>query len=346
MDTNSNEQPHISVVIVNWNGNRTLQRCLKSLEKQTYRDFETIVVDNSSTDRSREILKKDWANRLELVLLDCNTGYCGGNNRGMRIARGSLIALLNNDAETDENWLKEIADAAKRHPEVGMFASKIYFAGERNRFDSTGLLVYPDGMCRSRGWLEEDHGQFEIEEEVLAPNGAAAVYRKTMLEDTGLFDERYFAYLEDLDIALRGWIMGYSCVYVPPAIVYHVKSASCGIHSKEKAFYAERNRLWNLLKLFPVNLIILSPAYTLYRYFMQAYAVFTKQGASHGFVCKYSKSELAFVLVKALYTAILGTSYALKKRRKLNKRSRTNSKELSKIIKRFKLSPAELALKD
>ena len=340
------KQPNISVIIVNWNGNRTLDSCLRSLENQTYRDFETIVVDNSSTDNSREILINDWADRIELLLLDCNTGYCAGNNCGIKKARGSLIALLNNDAEVDENWLKEIADAAKQNPEAGMFASKIYFAGERNRFDSTGLLVYPDGMCRSRGWLEKDNGQYEKEEEVLAPNGAAAVYRKKMLEDTGFFDERYFAYLEDLDIALRGWIMGYSCKYVPSAIVYHVKSSSYGIHSKEKAFYAERNRLWNLLKLFPLNLIILSPVYTLYRYFMQAYAVFTKRGASHGFVCKFSKRELAFVLVHAIYESLLGVPHALKKRRKLNKIRRMSSKKLSKTIKRFNLSPFELAMKD
>ena len=346
MDRHLNKQPNISVIIVNWNGYQTLERCLKSLEKQTYRNFETIVVDNFSTDRSRKILKSEWANRLELVLLDCNTGYCGGNNRGIEIAKGSLIALLNNDAETDENWLKELADAEKRNPKAGMFASKIYFASEKNRFDSTGLLVYQDGMCRSRGWLEKDKGQFENEEEVLAPNGAAAVYRKKMLEDTGLFDERYFAYLEDLDIALRGWIMGYTCIYVPTAIVYHVKSASCGIHSKQKAFYAERNRLWNLLKLFPLHLIIVSPVYTLYRYFFQAYSVFTKQGASHGFVCNYSKSELAFVLVKAVCTGLLGVPHALKKRSIINKRSRTSSKKLASVIKRFKLSTVELALKD
>tara|TARA_B100000315_G_scaffold186871_1_gene176395 strand:+ start:2856 stop:3896 length:1041 start_codon:yes stop_codon:yes gene_type:complete len=336
----------ISVVIVNWNGNQTLERCLKSLDKQIYRNFETIVVDNFSTDSSRETLINDWAERIELLLLDGNTGYCAGNNCGIRKARGSLIALLNNDAEVEESWLEEIVGAEQRYPNAGMFASKIYFAGERNRLDSTGLLVYPDGMCRSRGWLESDNGQFENEEEVVAPNGAAAVYRKRMLEDAGLFDERYFAYLEDLDIALRGWIMGYTCVYIPSAIVYHVKSASSGIHSKEKAFYAERNRIWNLLKLFPFNSIIVSPVYTLYRYFLQALSVFNGQGACHGFVCRYSKSELAIVLVKAVCAGLLGVPHALKNRRRINKRSRINSKNLANIIKRFKLSTVELALKD
>ena len=338
--------PHISVVVLNWNGVACVEGCLKSLEAQSYQDFEVIVVDNASTDGSRELLTSKWQDRVSLVLLDRNTGYCGGNNRGIEKARGSLIALVNNDAEADPRWLEAVAAAAQRHPQAGMFASRIYNSVERNHFDSAGLLVYPDGVCRSRGWLEVDLGQYGVEEEVLGPNGAAAVYRRTMLEETGVFDERYFAYLEDLDLAMRGWLLGYTCVYVPEAIVYHLKSNSSGHHSKTKAFYVERNRVWNLVKLFPSWLVLVSPAFTAYRYLLQSYAALTHRGASGGFVRRYSRTELLVVLAKAVASALSGLPAMLRQRNDLRRKRRLSRTEFTRVISRFKLPALELALKD
>jgi len=338
--------PQISVVVLNWNGAACIDKCLQSLERQTYRDFEIVVVDNSSTDGSGEHIATAWKGRVTLVLLDKNQGYCGGNNRGLEVARGSLIIFLNNDAEADPLWLEEIAAAAARHPRAGMFASRVYSAIERNRFDSVGLLVYPDGVCRSRGWLEVDRGQYDTEEEVLGPNGAAAVYRRSMLAETGGFDERYFLYLEDLDLAMRGWLMGYTCIYVPAAIVYHIKSLNSGHHSKLKAFYVERNRLWNLVKLFPPGLVLASPAFTLYRYFLQTFAAFTNRGASGGFVRNYSKFELAVVLTRALASAIAGLPYVRRQAREIREKRRLSQPDFYRVISRFKLSALDLALKD
>jgi GT2 family glycosyltransferase len=339
-------RPEISVIVLNWNGASCIESCLQSLEAQTHRDFEVLVVDNASTDGSRERLEADWAGRVSLVLLDRNWGYCGGNNRGIERARGSLIALLNNDTEVDPGWLAALASAARRHPEAGMFASRVYSATERTRFDSAGLLLYPDGVCRSRGRLEVDIGQYDREEEVLGPNGAAAAYRRTMLEETGLFDERYFAYLEDLDLAMRGWLLGHSCIYVPDAIVYHVRSLSFGDHSKLKAFLVERNRLWNLLKLFPLRLVLVSPAFTAYRYLLQAFAAFTNRGLSGSFVRDHSWDELIAVFLSALAAGLRGAPAMLRERRRLHRRRRLSDRELRRrVISRFKLPALELALK-
>jgi GT2 family glycosyltransferase len=344
--TDSGPPPFISVIVLNWNGSACIDECLRSLEAQTYRDFEVVVVDNCSTDGSRELLQREWAGRVCLHLLDANYGYCGGNNRGIAQARGSLIVLLNNDTETDPGWLAALAGGAKRNPGAGMFACRILNAFERDRFDSTGLLVYPDGVCRSRGWQEMDIGQYNREEEVLGPNGAAAAYRRDMLDETGLFDEPYFAYLEDLDLALRGWLLGFSCVYIPDAVVYHIKSLSSGHHSKLKAFYVERNRLWNLIKLFPLRLILVSPAFTSYRYILQSFAALTHQGASGGFVHSYSRSALISVLMRAVGSGILGLPYMLRRRREVQRTRRLGHQDYMRVISRFKLSALELALKD
>jgi len=345
-DERGGPPPQISVVVLNWNGADCIEACLQSLEAQTYRDFEVIVVDNASTDGSRERLHAAWAERVRLLLLDVNTGYCGGNNRGIAEARGALIVLLNNDTVAHPGWLAALAAAAERHPNAGMFASRIYSSEQRNRFDSVGLLVYPDGVCRSRGWLEVDTGQYDQEEEVLGPNGAAAAYRRSMLVDAGPFDEAYFAYLEDLDLAMRGWIMGYHCIYVPDAIVYHLKSNSSGHHSKLKAYYVERNRLWNLVKLFPPWLVVVSPAFTAYRYLLQSFAAITHRGASGGFVRRYSRAELVTVLAEAIASGIWGIPDMFRKRHELRRKRRITRRALAGVISRFKLPALELALKD
>lgn len=338
--------PRISVIVLNYNGIDCIDTCLTSLEAQTFRDFEIIVVDNNSKDGSRELLEKEWKGRASLILLSENVGYCGGNNRGIERARGSVILLLNNDIEAHHRLLEILASAETRFPEAGMFATCIYYARARNRFDSAGLLIYPDGVCRSRGWLELDMGQYRQEEEVLGPNGAAAAYRRSMLEETGYFDEKYFAYLEDLDLAMRGQIMGYPCIYVPEAISYHLKSHKFGHHSKLKAFYVERNRLWNLIKLFPLSLIIVSPAFTVYRYILQTYAVVTQRGASGKFVRDYSRFDLMIILIRALLAGFRAIPAMLKQRRSIKTKSQISRKDFYTLFSKFKLSALELALKD
>jgi hypothetical protein len=345
-ESSSIKSPHTSVIVLNFNGIHCIERCLRSLEAQTYRDFETIVVDNNSTDGSKEILETKWKDRVRLIFLEENTGYCGGNNRGIEQARGSLLLLLNNDVEAHPRMLEILADASDRYPDAGMFAACIYYAYSRSRFDSTGLLIYPDGACRSRGWLEVDVGQYSKEEEVLGPNGAAAAYRRVMLEETGLFDEKYFSYLEDLDLALRAQLMGYSCIYIPEAIAYHLKSHNFGHHSKLKAFYVERNRLWNLIKLFPLLLVIVSPAFSAYRYILQTYAALTDRGVSGGFVRDYSRRDLVSILIKALLAGTKDLPQMLRKRRIIQKKRRISKKGIYRLISRYKLPALELALKD
>ncbi len=337
--------PRVSVIILNWNGRELLKACLGSLAAQTYEDFETIVVDNGSDDGSPEMVGIEFGD-VVLVRNPENTGFCRGNNIGMERAGGSLVVLLNNDAEVAPDFLEKLVAAADLDPEFGMFAPRIMMYDKRSVFDSTGLLVYPDGICRSRGWLEEDEGQFDEADEVLGPNGCAAMYRTSMLADVGVFDERYFAYLEDLDLAFRGQLRGWKCRYVPDAVAYHKKSMTSGYHSAFKAYLVERNRIWNAFKLFPRRLLFLSPFYTLARYVAQGYATATGKGISSSFVRDYSRLRLAGILVRSSLSAIRRLPEIMAERRRIQQNRRLGALAVFVLMKKYRLSLRELAFKD
>ena len=338
--------PLASLVVLNWNGLSCIESCLRSIVSQTYKRFELIVVDNHSTDGSRELLQGRWKNRIRLVALDRNMGYCGGNNRGMAACTGELIALLNNDVTLDPCWLSEIVKASVRKPEAGMFASKILSSGKPGILDSAGLLLYPDGVCRSRGWLEPDRDEYRRETEVLAPNGAVAVFRRSLLGKTGGFDEAYFAFLEDLDLGMRGQLLGLSCFYVPTAVAYHEKSVNFGNYSKQKAFLVERNRIWNLVKLFPVFFILVSPAFTIYRYILQTVSAIILKGSAGQFVRRYSRFEAFGILARSIIAAFSEIPRMAGQRRFIQRTMKLDRRQYHKLIGRFKLPAAELVFKE
>lgn len=337
--------PRFSVVVLNWNERELLRACLQSIAAQTFDDYDLWVVDNGSQDGSAEMVAADFPD-AHLRRLSENTGFCHGNNVALAEADGDLVVLVNNDAELAPDFLACLADADRRHPEAGMFAARVMMFDRREVFDSVGLLVYPDGVCRSRGWLEKDVGQYDEPVEVLGPVGCAAAYRRTMLDDVGVFDERYFAYLEDLDLALRGQLRGWGCRYVADARAWHKKSMTSGNHSKFKAFHVERNRIWNAVKLFPLRLLLLSPVYTLARYVAQGFAAATGTGISGNFSRDYSRGELATILVRAYVSAFAGLPETWRLRRKIQRQRKRGALDVYLLMRRYRLPLLELAFKD
>ena len=140
---------------------------------------------------------------------------------------------------------------AEADPRVGMCASKILTYDDPRVIDSVGLLLFRDGLGRGRGRLQRDVGAFNKPEDVLLPSGCAALYRRAMLDEIGLFDEAFFMYCEDVDLGLRGRVAGWRCRFVPDAVVRHRYSASAGRYSLRKVFLVERNRIWVMVKYFP-----------------------------------------------------------------------------------------------
>lgn len=244
-------EPRVSVIIPNWNGVRYLAPCLASLRSQRFRDFEVIVVDNASTDDSVEMVQRDYP-EVRLVRLATNKGLTGGVNAGIAEARGDIIVLLNNDTEADENWLAELVGALDAHPEASMAASKMRLFDRRQVIHSAGDYYRTDGIPGNRGVWEEDTGQYDNSDQVFGPCGGAAAYRRSLLDQIGLFDEDLFMYCEDVDMAWRARLAGHRCVFAPQAVVYHHLSATGG--GKLASFYTGRNTIYVIVKNYPGDL--------------------------------------------------------------------------------------------
>ncbi len=217
----------LTVIIPNWNGEKFLNTCLGSLRRQSTLDFETVVVDNGSTDGSVELVRRDFP-EVRLVPLRENRGFSTAVNVGLRSSNAEYAALLNPDTEADPGWLEALLDAARRHPEAGLFASKLVDFHDRRVLDGAGDALRRSGLPYRLGHGELDRGQFDSETFVFGACAAAALYRRALFEEIGSFDEDFFAYCEDGDISFRSQLAGYRCLYVPEAVVYHVGSASTG----------------------------------------------------------------------------------------------------------------------
>lgn len=332
------------MIIVNWNGRHLLGECLDSLLAGHVDGLEIILVDNGSRDGSAEYVRERYRD-VKVIGLPRNLGFAGGNNAGIRTASGAYVALLNNDTRVDRDWLANLLAIAESGPRtVGMWACKILSYDKPDIFDNVGLLLYPDGLARGRGRLEADHGQYDRQGEALFPSGCAGLYRKKMLDEIGLFDEEFFAYADDVDLGLRGRLAGWECVYVPTAKVYHKYSSSSSAYSSLKAFLVERNRIWVLLKYYPVEMILISPFVTGARLLVHLYGALIGKGASGRFSEQSSIWHALTVLLKAWYSALGAFPDIYKQRRAFSRLRRIGRSELYRLFCTFRMSAREIAL--
>lgn len=238
----------VSVIVPNWNGGDFLRLSLESIRNQTYEPIEAIVVDDASTDGSADLVRVEFP-EMDLVCLPRNSGFAHAANTGIRRAHGAVIALLNNDAVAAARWIEELVTALGRHPEAGSAASKMLLWDRRDVINSAGDVFRRCGVPDSRGVWEPDRGQYDQEGEVFGACGGALACRRAMLDDIGLFDERFFMYCEDVDLAFRAQLAGYRCVYAPGAVVWHRLSASGG--GTLASYQCGRNFVWLLARDVP-----------------------------------------------------------------------------------------------
>lgn len=217
----------VAVIVPNWNGKRFLDACLLSLRQQTFKAFTTYVVDNGSSDGSVEYLRAHYP-EVKVVAHADNLGFSAAINAGIRASSGEYIAALNNDTEVDPHWLEVLVAVLDVRSDVGLCASKVLDFADRRVIDSYGDGYARTGIAFKVGILARDRGQFSKPLEVLSPCAAASIYRRSLFEDIGVFDEDFFCYMEDVDIGLRAALAGYRCLVVPDALVYHIGSASTG----------------------------------------------------------------------------------------------------------------------
>ena len=210
----------VAVIVLNWNGWHYLEGCLAALANQTYPNFEVVVVDNGSTDGSPDLVAGRYPS-VRLILNSTNRGFAAANNQAIQATSTAYVATLNNDTKVEPDWLAALVAAGEAHPEAGAIASKMVFAHAPEVINSCGIGLDRAGIA----WDLEGGCRVEAAtqaREVFGACAGAALYRRTMLDEIGLFDEDFFAYMEDVDLAWRGRLAGWSAVFAPGAVVTHV----------------------------------------------------------------------------------------------------------------------------
>jgi GT2 family glycosyltransferase len=321
----------VTVVVPTLAADETLAECLDSLARQTFRDFEIIVVDNSG----RKAVEPRAG--IRVISNDKNVGFGAAFNQAFRASAATFLAILNDDASAHPEWLGALLSAVEARPDVGMCASRVLLASD-GRLDSAGMLLCGDGSSKQRGHLEAPE-KYPRRQEVLLPSGSAAFYRREMLEEIGLFDESFFLYCEDTDLGLRARWAAWECLYVPDAVVEHRYSHSAGKASALKAYYVERNRLFLAVKNLPWPDLLSAPFYTLARYFWHVVYAFQGRGKASEF--PGAAGQLPIIVLRA-HLALLARFPALWKARRKMKR-RFTPKQFRRLIRRFSISPRQVA---
>jgi GT2 family glycosyltransferase len=231
----------VFVVIPNWNGADLIAEALQSLQAQTY-PAQIIVVDNGSVDNSVEIIGKRFP-EVQLIKLSENTGFAGGVNQGIKYALehdAEAIALFNNDAVAASDWLEQLVKTMEATPGAGIVTGKLV-RNNKIHLDSTGDYYSVWGMPFPRGRNQKDEGQYNQTEEVFGASGGASLYRAELFEQIGTFDERFFAYYEDVDISFRAQLAGWRVLYQPKAVAYHHVSATSSKLGSFTRYHATKN---------------------------------------------------------------------------------------------------------
>ena len=332
------ERPDVSIIVLNYNGQPWLERCLTSLAAQQSpcKDAavgqdavqadpvlkralqEVILVDNGSSDGSAASVatRFPW---VRVVALERNIGFAGGNNAGARFARGRLLAFLNNDTEADPCWVAALTSALDSDPRAGLATSQIVYLHDPAVLDSAG-----DGYARSGGAFKRGHGQeaacYGDACEVFGACGAAFMIRRDVFDEIGGFDEDFFLVYEDVDLSYRAQLANYRCLYVPGAVVRHAGSATMGTVSRTAVFYGQRNLEWVYAKNTPRSLLLRSlPAHVLY--------------SLSGAVYLATSGHLG-TWFSAKWAALVGLPGMWRKRGAIQRSRRTDLARLERLMKR------------
>lgn len=278
--------PLVSIIIVNWNGKKYLKDCLDSLSKILYKNVEVIFVDNASTDDSVTFVKKYYPS-YKIFVNTKNLGFAEGQEVAFQKAKGDAVLLLSMDTIVENNLLDELVKVLYSNRKIGAVQPKILLYPEKNLIDSIGSFFLMNGDLYHFG-REKDHmiPLYNKKMEIFSAKGACILFRRSVLEKTGLFDKDYFAYFEETDLCMRIWLAGYTIMYVPSTAIYHTGGGSSKqmassfilFHSYKNgiATYIKNLSIGYLIKLLPRMILFYELAffgYLLQRSFLNAWAV-------------------------------------------------------------------------
>ena len=291
----------IAVIIVNWNGKKFIEECLNGLDKQTCSNFSIILVDNGSEDGSLELVQENCP-QVQIIGLTKNLGFAAANNIAIKSTHTEYVALLNPDTVPEPGWLENLLKALEKYPEAGMAASKMLLYDHPDMIDRAGDVYTTAGTALLCG-RGQSADRYVSQKPVFGACAGAALYRRRMLDDIGLFDEDFFLLYEDVDLSFRAQLRGYRCLYVPDAVVYHKASSSIGDDTPVSVYYSHRNLEWVYIQNMPASLIKKSLISHIV-YDVAAFFFFVGKGRGSDFI-------------KAKWHALKGLKRALQKRRRI-----------------------------
>lgn len=333
-------ESRVTVAIPTLHADTTLATCLRSLEAQTLEDFEVIVIDNSGQQRASRL--DEIRGRVRTIGNATNVGFGAAVNQAIRASTTPFVATFNDDTILEPECLERMVTAAEARYEIGMVAPRIRMAGE-DRLDSAGMMICRDGSSKQRGHLEPaaDYGR---PRQVLLPSGCAALYRRDMLDEIGLFDERFFLYCEDTDLGLRARWKLWECVYVPSAMVEHRYSHSAGKASPLKAYYVERNRLFTIVKNFPLRELSAAPFVSLARYAWHlAYLMRGRGKAAEHSQAGNPAAKLPWYVLRAHWALIPELPRLLRERRHIQNHGRMQPKQFRRLLGSYSIGARQVA---
>lgn len=299
--------PKVSIIVLNWNGKEFLKNCLDSLTNLTYSQIEIIVVDNCSADGSQKFVKKNYKNVI-LIENKENYGFAKGNNVGFEASTGDYILILNNDTIVAPDFINPLIKDFESNPKVACLQPQIRLSKDKQLLDGVGGFLTFTGFLYHFGYLKDRMlPKYNKKMKIFSAKGACILLRRKALEKVGLFDEDFFIFFEETDLCYRLWLAGYSVMYEPESVIYHLgggDTTSSNSYQHEKRLYMSvRNMLCCYLKNFGTyNLFTIMPMFIFTQIILCMYYLITL------------KINLLKVIIQAYYWNIRNLSLTIKKR--------------------------------
>ena len=317
-----NKIPLVSVIIVNYNGQKWLKNCFSSLKKQTYKNLEIIMVDNNSTDNSIKFTKKYFP-EIKIIENKKNLGFAGGNNLGLRHSKGEYLILLNNDTIVPKDYVQNFLEAFKKNPNLGCAQSKLININSK-KIDSVGAywtnssFLYYYGINKNSSLKK-----YNIPLPFFSIKGASMITKKSIINQTGLFDEDFWCYYEETDFCHRLWLLGYECWYWPSAICYHANGGTSeSFDNSYIQFHNFKNKLMSIIKNFSSSRLL----YIIPVYFLVSFGI--------AFIKLFSNYKISIAILKSFYWNIENLSKNISKRQSIQKKRKISDKKIMKITKK------------